>query len=168
MTIGVEVKEIMEDYVLITYDIPATGKKLRATFLKQAKAIGAEAHTASAYLMPYSEKAMELANQLESAGHAVVWGPVHQPDKEKALEITTKYGDHIKIRCQAIEQRLAISQDYLASGKLKIALRMGIKTGKLLKQLAQISESYNPDWFKARLEELVKKWKKIYGGTIGD
>lgn len=167
MTVGVEVKEIIQDYVLITYDIPAKEKKLRAKFLKEAKAIGAESDTASVYLIPYSEKAMELASQLQSAGHASVWGPAHQPNKEKAIEKTIKYGDHIQIRCQVIEQRLAISQNHIVSGELGVALKMGIKTGRLLKQLAQIQESYNPDWFKSKLEELVMKWKEIYGGTIG-
>jgi len=161
-----EVKEIISDFILIVYDIPATAKKLRAAFLRDAKAIGAIQHTQSCYLLPLSDKAFELANELAVKGSAVVWKS-KQPDKEKALEITTKYGDHIHTRCLAIENRLAISQDYIASGKLGIALRMGVKTGKLLKQLAQIQESYSPDWFKTKLEELVGKWKEIYGGSVG-
>lgn len=162
-----QVKEIIEDYVLITYDIPAKAKQLRASFLKEAKAIGAEPDTASVYLIPYGEKAMELASKLESAGHASVWGPAHLPNKEKAMDKTVKYSDHIQIRCQVIEQRLARIQEHILAGRLGVAKKMGVKTGDLLQQLEQIRESFNPDWFKVEIKKLVFKWKEIYGGSIG-
>lgn len=164
MVTKAEVKEIIQDYVLIVYDIPQDAKKLRAKFLKEAKVMGAEKQTDSSYYLPYSKKAMELANQLESAGHAVVFGPAHQPNKEKALQMTTKYHQHLQARCDYISQRLVICQEYLAQGKLGVAKRMGIKTGKLLAQLTQIAESFSPDWLKPRIEELVAQWKEIYGG----
>jgi len=156
-----EVKEIIQDYILISYDIPAKAKALRKSFLKAAHAIGAEMYTASVYLIPYSAEALEWANELESAGHAVVW-KAHQPDEKKALEITTKYADAIKARCDYIEQRIAIAQDYINEGRLKMAMKMGVKTGQLLQQLAQIAHHFNPPWLEPRIEELYGKMKVLY------
>lgn len=157
-----EVKELIEDYILILYDIPATAKALRYQFLKEAHAIGAEMHTASCYLMPYSEAAMELANKLDSAGHAVVW-QAHMPDKVMASGMTVSYAAAIKARCDSIDQRLDIAQSYIAAGRLEMGSKMAIKTGKLLQQLSKIAENYNPEWLLPRIEELVAKWKQIYG-----
>jgi hypothetical protein len=39
---------------------------------------------------------------------------------------------------------------------------MGIKTGKLLGELAKISENFSPAWFVKRLNKLVNDWKKLY------
>ena len=148
--------------MLITYDIPALSRKLRDKFIKKAKQLGAMAHTQSTYLIPYSENAMELANELESEGHAVVWKS-HQPDKEKALAITNTYEEHVKLRCATISQRLVIAQEYIVAGRLFYAIRMGIKTGKLLQELAHIFESFSPEWLGGELLTLVEDWKKIYG-----
>ena len=162
-TAKTEVKELIEDYILILYDIPATAKALRYQFLKNARAMGAEEHTASAYMLPFSEQAMELASKLNSAGHAVVFGPAHQPDKVKASEMTVKYTDAIKARCDNIDQRLDIAQSYIAAGRLEMGNKMAIKTGKLLQQLSKIVENYNPEWLLPRIVELTAKWKEIYG-----
>ncbi|MDZ4231067.1 MAG: hypothetical protein U1B77_04540 [Dehalococcoidales bacterium] len=155
------VKEIVQDFVLVTFDIPAKAAALRRHFLKKAHEIGAVCHTDSVYLMPYSVQAQALANELESAGHAVIWR-AHQPDQEKAIEIMAKYETAVKIRCQLIEQRLALANEYIAAGRLKLAQNMGAKTGKLLYQLAQIAENWDAPWLKPRLEKLVKDWKAVY------
>lgn len=155
------VKEIIQEYILITYDIPAKAKALRRAFLKAAHAIGAESHTDSVYLIPYSAEAIGLANELESAGHAIIW-QAYQPDEKKALEITTKYGDAIKARLDYIEQRIAMSQDYVTTGRLKMAMRMGIKTANLLQQLVKISHHFNPAWFQPRIAELYEKLQVMF------
>lgn len=157
-----EVKELIQDFVLITYDIPAKAKKLRRSFLRDAAAMGAEQYTESVYLLPYSEEALKMACELESAGHAVVW-TAHMPDEKTALNINIKYEHGIKNRCMLIEQRLVIAQEYIQNGWLKRAQKMGIKTGKLLKELSVIAENYKPDWFTERLQELVKNWKEVHG-----
>ena len=156
-----EIKEIEQNWVLLTYDIPRKDQKVRDSFIKEAKAIGAVMHTESCYLLPYSDKAFELANKVAAIGNAVVWKS-RQEDKEKAEEITTKYGDHLKIRCQSIEQRLVASAQYMQAGKLGVALIMGIKTGKLLQQLAQIAESFDPGWLGQKVKELTVQWRTIY------
>lgn len=161
MTSKAEEKELLTDWILLTYDIPAKEKKLRRQFLKEAHAIGAEAHTESVYLIPYSEKAMALANELESAGHAVVWS-AQQHDITKAVEINVKYSEGIKNRCKVIEQRLVIVQEYIKKGWLRRAQKMGVKTGALLTELVKINENYHPGWLKPKIEELLKKWKEVH------
>jgi len=158
-----ETKFIQEDWVLICYDIPAKDRKLRHEFIRDAKQLGAIGHTDSVYLMPYSEKAMELASELAIKGHAVVWRS-KQEDKQKAIEITTSYDAALKVRCDYLLQRLHIGSEHITGGHLKVALKMGVKTGKLVKELAQISSSYCPKWFDKRIEEIFAKWKEIYSG----
>ncbi len=156
-----EVKELILDFVLIMYDIPAVEKKLRRQFIRDALEMGAEQYTESVYLLPFSEKALEMANQLESAGHAVVFS-AHQHDMAKAVEINVKYAEGIKNRCNVISQRLVIVQEYIKKGSLLRAQGMGKKTGKLLKELVKINENYQPGWLKPKIEELLSKWKEVH------
>jgi len=160
----VDKKELVQDWILLTFDIPAKEKSLRGKFLASIYALGAQIHTESVYLMPFSDEAMKWAAKLESAGHAVVW-QAHQPDEKKAWEYTIKYDTGLSARCDNIEQRLKIAEDYIVAGKLVVANAMAVKTGKLLQQLSQIaSGGYNPPWLMPRIELLVKEWKNIYGG----
>lgn len=156
-----EVKEIIQNYVLITYDIPAKETKTRSLFLKEARAIGAIGYTQSCYLLPYSEKAFELANKLALIGDAIVWKS-RQEDKAKALAITYKYEDHLHLRCDYIRQRLVIGMEHIAAGRLGKANQMGRKTGELLAQLAQIAENFYHEWLNEELKELVADWKVVY------
>lgn len=162
MPVGAEVKTIVQDWILISYDIPASAKSTRRAFLKAVHALGGEMHTASVYLMPYSEEAMGWANELESAGHAVVWR-AQQTDPDKAEAITAKYEAAVKARCDYIEHRLEISQDYIAAGKLKMAEKMAIRTTHLLGQVVKIAKVFNPPWLQPRIEELYLKMKHMYG-----
>ncbi len=156
-----EVKELILDFVLIMYDIPAVEKQLRRQFLKDVYEMGGEQYTESAYLLPYSEKAIKMADELESAGHAVVFRS--QPyNITKTVEINVKYATGIKNRCKVISQRLVIVQDYIKKGNLLRAQGMGIKTGKLLKELVKINENYKPGWLKPKIEELLSKWKEVH------
>lgn len=90
----VESKEIVSDYLLLTYDLPATQGKLRKRFLKEAMAAGAMMHTASCYLMPFSPKMQALADDLAVTGHAVIWRS-KQENTGMAKMITIKYAEHI-------------------------------------------------------------------------
>jgi len=156
-----EEKELILDFVLIMYDIPAVEKQLRRRFIRDALEMGAEQYTESVYLLPFSEKALEMANELESAGHAVVFS-AHQHDMTKAVEINVKYSTGIKNRCKVIEQRLVIIQDYIKKGSLLRAQGMGLKTVRLLKELNKINENYQPGWLKPKIKELLKKMKEVY------
>lgn len=156
-----EVKELIQDFVLILYDIPALEKKVRRKFLKDAHEMGAEQYTESAYLLPHSEEALKMADALESAGHAVVFSA--QPyNLAKTVEINVKYAEGIKSRCSAIEQRLVIVQDYIQRGWLMRAQNMGEKTKVLLDELEKINKNYQPGWLKPKIDELLIKWKEVH------
>jgi hypothetical protein len=159
-------KEIMADWLLIVYDIPANsdGNKLRKQVLKDMSVMGAVMHTASCYYMPYSDKAFQLADELKQKGNAVVWVS-QQKDKKVALQLKTSYEEHLKMRCTYIEQRLVIMAQHIEGGRLGKAKRMADKTTKLLKQLIGISETYNPEWLLPKVEELFGKLKELYSGT---
>lgn len=162
MTTQAEVKKIIQDFVLITYDIPEKEKKLRAQFLKEAHSLGAICHTQSVYLMPYSDKTFELANALAAKGDAVVWVS-QQKDPKKAAQITMSYEQHLQTRCGAIEQRLVIAQQYMAAGKLGIAEKMRERTAKFLGELDKINETYGSEWLEKRLQELHIEYMEVYG-----
>ena len=162
----VEVKEIIQDYVLICYDIPQKEKALRHRFLKLAHSLGAVMHTASVYLMPYSDEAFKMAEELAAVGEAVVWKS-HQANLAQAAGITHDYAAHLQARCQLIEQRLVMAQEHLAAGRLKLAAKMGVKTNKLHKELCKIQETYGQKWLLARIIELSAGWEKTHGGQYG-
>ena len=102
-----------------------------------------------------------MANELESAGHAVVFS-AHQHDLTKAIEINVKYSTGIKNRCKVIEQRLVIVQEYIKKGNLLRAQGMAVKTARLLEELHKINENYHPGWLKPKIEELLNKMKEVY------
>jgi len=156
-----EVKVITQDYVLITYDIPAADSKLRKEVLKTMAAIGAVAYTQSCYLVPFSETSFNLANEISSKGHAVVWVS-KQHDEKKALEIQFKYEEHLHIRCATIEQRLYTIKEHIEEGRLNRANRMAEKTHVLIDQLKKISLSFNPPWFLPRIAELENLMGQLY------
>lgn len=156
-----QVKEIISDYILLTYDIPAKQKALRYQFLKKAGQIGAMQYTESVYLLPYSEESFQLASEMATSGKAVIWKS-HQVDETKAISITQSYGQHIQARCAMIEQRLLTAQEHITKGHLRRALTMAIRTGNLLKELAIISKTYKPQWFVEKLDNLIAEWKTVH------
>lgn len=160
---GVEVKEIVDEYVLLVYDIPATvdGNKLRKQFLKAAYSIGAMCFTQSCYLLPYSEQSFSLASEVAEKGNAVLWVS-KQKDAEKAKQINFKYEEALKLRCQTIEQRLVIIKNHIEAGHLGKANRMAGKTAALLKQLVRISETYSPPWLVPQIEKMFLAMKQLY------
>jgi len=157
----VEVKEIVSDYLLLTYDIPASQGKLRKRFLKEAGESGAMMYTQSVYLMPWSDKMQAMANELAQTGHAVVWRS-QQEHAGLAKSITIKYAEHIQARCQLIEQRLVQIKDHIEAGRLAHANRMAKKTHDLFIQLYKISETFNPPWLQPTLAILGGNMAQIY------
>lgn len=158
---SLEEKEIMQDYVLISYDIPCTNNKLRMWFVRKLHQLGAIKRTDSDYLIPYSDKVYELVSKVAEEANVDVWRS-HMDDKATALEITESYGQAVLKRLEYIELRITMAQDHINAGRLSAAKKMGIRTGKLLDEVAQISETYHPQWLEPKLMELVMAWKKLY------
>lgn len=156
-------KEISPGYILVTYDLPASAKAVRRKFLTKALEGGAMMHTASCYLMPETSENMALAEELATIANVYIF-TANVPHEHDAVEIHSKYGDHLLARCKALDHRLLAEQTYIQSDYLGIAAKMGAKTGKMLQQLAHIAKSYQEPWFLARLENLVTNWKQIHSG----
>jgi hypothetical protein len=159
-----EIRQIVQDYVLITFDIPQNQGKLRKLVLKKIHSIGGMMHTASVYLIPYSDKAMELANMIKEVGDVVVWTS-HQDNLSTAKNITFSYDNHLAVRCSLISQRFYKIQQYIDKEQLGRANTMILKTKVLIDQLHKISETYCPSWLPEKLKEFDNQLSQVIGGN---
>lgn len=158
---GVEIKEIQTEWILICFDIPQSAGKLRKLILRRISELGGVMNTASVYLLPYSENVMELANQISSDGDVVIWKS-KQEHPEIAKTITMKYQEHLQKRCSAIQLRLAIIADHISKENLGKANRMALKTKHLLDQLKQIDANYQTSWLAKQIGILEISLKEVY------
>jgi len=161
---SIEIKEIQIEWILICFDIPQSGGKLRKLVLKRISELGGVMNTSSVYLLPYSQNAMELASQISSNGDVVVWKS-KQEDEHVAKLITMKYEQHLHNRCSVIWQRLEIIADHLKNERLGKAHVMAWKTKKFLDQLKKIAENYHTDWLPKEIEALEKSLSEVYNTT---
>lgn len=156
-----EIKQIIDSYVLVTYDIPASQGKLRKMVLKELAKIGAMPYTQSVYLIPLSEESFALANEISAGGSAFVWR-AKMPNTDKAHAITIKYEDHIHDRISFIQQRIVQIKDHIEAGRLGKATRMVEKTHQLISQLEQIMKTYNPAWLSPEIAILKQNMYQVY------
>lgn len=165
MQTSTNITSMTPEFVLVTFDMPATMKKERHQFLKKAKDIGAVEHSQSAYYMPFSPATLALAEGLaQMPGTKVYVHLTAMPDTTQTQEMHLKYAQAIAIRCDIIDQRLDIAQQHVEDGHLDMAQRSFTKTQRLLTQLITIRDNgFNPPWLTPRLTELAAKWKEIYG-----
>jgi hypothetical protein len=130
----IQVREVVDKWMLITYDLPNTeiGVKARSLFLKQAQSIGALQHTESVYLMPWSIEAEQLALHLAktAGGEVVVWSQA-EPVNHKE-DITASYDRALRPLMQQITARLDKMDGYKFANRRKSVLRMAPKTERLL------------------------------------
>lgn len=157
----VEIKEIVDDYLLLCYDIPASAMKERKQFLRQALSVGALMFTSSVYLLPYSSTSMALAEKLAKVGSAVIWRS-KQENPQIAKAITIKYDEHIRERVAYIMARFVSIKMHIEEGRLGIADKMIAKTHDLIEQLKTISESYHPIWLDSSISLLEKNLSQVY------
>lgn len=147
-----EIKEIVQDYVLIVFDIPQSQGKLRKLILKKIHEIGGEMNTSSVYLMPYSAGAMALAEAIKPYGDVVVWKS-HQDDPVKAKGITIDYAGKVMARCQLISLRFSMINSYIEEGQFGRATHMIIKTKTFIDQVKKINETFSPPWLPEKIAE---------------
>jgi ABC-type sugar transport system ATPase subunit len=149
---SVEVKQLVDEYILICFDIPQSQGKLRKKVLKAIHDIGGQMHTASVYIMPYSDQAMAVAEEIKGLGDVVLWRS-KQLDLGKAEALTMNYAEHIVSRCQVISQRFVMIKDYIEQEQFGRATLMIIKTKRLLDQLKKINETFSPPWLPVKIAE---------------
>lgn len=149
----IETKEIVDEYILLCYDLPATASKARKKFLKKALQVGAMMYTASVYLMPYSSIAMKLAEELAATGTAVIWRS-KQENKAMAKIINMQYDQHLKEKLEIIMGRLIMIQDHIECYELSHANKMVKKTSQMIDDLKVIAQTYHPDWLTDAIGDL--------------
>lgn len=140
--IKINTRELVDEWVLITYDIPVTeaGKIARSKFLKTAPKIGAMMHSRSVYLIPNTSQAQAAALDLASTvgGEVYIW--TSRMDEDQAKQVTSFYDNKINDAIENIIDRLGKQNELLlpdAEGRVKtgMAERMKRKTMNLYKQL---------------------------------
>ena len=130
----IQLREIVDKFTLITYDLPNTeeGNKARERFLIQASAIGAIQHTESVYLLPDSPEAQTLALNLAktNGGEVICWGNA-EPLNHKE-DITAGYDRALRKMLKQIGGRLDKMAEYFYQGHQKRVLQMIPKTERML------------------------------------
>jgi len=134
----IEVRDIVDRWLLLTYDLPCDekGNKARREFLLEAKSLGATRHTDSVYLMPWTTVAEHLALQLARVGEVVVWTSV-PTDESKNRQLTVQYDRGIEPILDEIGGRIDRIQEHFSKRRMKRGLKMMEKTERMLDQVEQ-------------------------------
>ncbi len=135
--IKINEREMVDNWILITYDLPGTeeGNKARGKFLKEAPKFGAVMHSRSVYLMPLTDEAQIAAVNLSKvkAGTVYVW--TSRVDPEQAQTLTKFYDDKLAVQVEAIRDRIKKIEKHELDNKFGLADRIRRKTVKLFNQL---------------------------------
>ena len=130
---NIEMRDIVDKWLLLTYDIPHSeeGDRARREFLQEAYLIGATQHTESVYLLPWTPAAELIALRVARAGKAVVWTS-SLTDQAKAAEITRNYDRGIKKTLDEITDRIDRIVEHNRKKRFKRAFKMKAKTARML------------------------------------
>jgi hypothetical protein len=135
--IKINPRELVDEWILITYDIPVTenGKEARAKFLKMAPKIGALMHSRSVYLMPNTQQSQLAAVELSKTvgGEVYIW--TSKAGEEQTKQITAFYDSRIETEIEHLEERLDKEAKLTLDEKYGMAERMHRKTFNLFSQL---------------------------------
>lgn len=136
--VNIETRELVDKWLLITYDIPVSeaGNKARAEFLTNARLIGATRHTDSVYLMPWTKNAEVLALHLAQAGEVCIWTS-QTTDESKAREITESYDKSLQPQLNEISERIDRITEHINKNRLKRAHKMADKTDRMIDSMEQ-------------------------------
>ena len=136
--IPIQAREICDEWLLLTYDIPHTkkGDRARREFLNEARYLGATQHTASVYLMPWTPEAEILALNIAKVGQACVWTS-KVTDPGLARSITEKHDKDLEDVLDEINERLDRIEVHLANEHYKIAEKMRDKTLDMFKTIKE-------------------------------
>ena len=135
--IEIDARELVEEWILITYDIPVTdeGKEARLKFLKTAPRIGAMMHSRSVYLMPDTQQAQLASVELSKIDGAEVYLWTSKVDGDQAVQLTDFYDKKIQEQIETIDQRIIQEEILVKDEKFGMADRMHRKTSNLFSQI---------------------------------
>jgi hypothetical protein len=130
----IRVREVVDSWMLITYDLPNSeeGNMARQHFLIAAAAIGAVSQTESVYFMPWSPEAQILALNLAkvAGGEVIVWGKAEPLNRKD--EVTARYDAKLEPLMDGIVERLDKMDAYRFTNKQKRVIKMIPKTERLI------------------------------------
>lgn len=135
------VKEIVADWILVTYDLPSTKEGLtrRHDFLRAGKYAGAVQHSESVYYMPMTQVAVEAITKLsEGSGGAVFVWYTKAASESLAQQLTTVYDKQVLEWIEKVGERVPKISEHLAKGHMKMASNMIEKTEEALDVLLGI------------------------------
>jgi len=138
--VDVQMREVCDQWILITYDLPNTeeGQKARSKFLHRAERIGAVQHTESVYLMPWTPESELCAVEVASIGRAFLWVSSIK-DENRAKELTEDYDAKVEAGLiKEVRERIAKMQEH-AQSNIRAFERMKAKTFTLLDESAAIA-----------------------------
>lgn len=163
--IQINSRELIDEWVLITYDIPVTedGNKARSNFLKLAPKIGAIMHSRSVYLMPNTKQAQAAAVELSATigGDVYIW--TSKVDEQQAKQITSLYDKKISEKVEHLYDRIKKENELILNEKFGMADRMHRKSVNLFHQLlfSAIQRGINANTHKKLVDLESKLYKDI-------
>jgi len=160
--IDVQVRELVDKWILLTYDLPVTkeGNDARYKFLANAHRIGAIKHTNSVYLMPWTPQAELAALQVAAIGDAFLW--ISEVKEDRVAKLTQDYDRKSIIMFDKVEERLDKIEGHMIQGHMKRAARMLDKTRPMVDSLINIaSQRGNLDLYE-RAGKLKEKFDLLY------
>lgn len=121
---GIQERDLISDWILITYDLPVTpeGMAARSKFLHMAPRLGAMMHTRSVYFMPQSQASEVAALELSKVGQVFVW--TSSLDDVKSKELTQLYDSRIRDEIKQVRIRIANGRKHVTEDKMGMADRM--------------------------------------------
>ncbi|MFH1485552.1 MAG: hypothetical protein ABIH46_05730 [Chloroflexota bacterium] len=157
MEVPVEIKEIISDWILLTYDLPTNeaGNKARYEFLKEAPRAGFAQHTESVYLAPWTEDASFAILKLAEVGKLFVWYTTVS-DPEKARELTRHYDQEVLSWLDDLDARLERIWGHIDNRRFKLAGRMIERTLRMMKELGEVIERRGSARLREELDRLQK------------
>lgn len=161
--VELQVREVCDQWILITYDLPNTdeGQKARSKFLRRAESIGAVQHTESVYLMPWTPESEMYAVEVASIGRAFLWVSSIK-DENRAKEITDDYDAKVESGLiKYVRERIKKMQQH-AQSNIRAFERMKVKTFTLLDESAGIASRRGS----VRLAETVASLRKEVNDII--
>jgi hypothetical protein len=132
----IEAREIVDKWLLMTYDIPVSeeGNKARYQFYLKARHLGATQHTESVYLMPWMPEAELMALDLAKIGKVIVWTAAATTESQ-AAEITARYDKALIPVLKEISTRIDRIAVLVEKEKSGLAQKMVEKTETMIKDM---------------------------------
>jgi len=159
----IQIKEVVEKFLLITYDLPRSeaGNKARQQFLIQAKSIGAVQFTESVYMMPWGGEAERLALSLAktAGGEVIVWSQAQPLNKQE--EVTASYDNALRPRMVEISERLDKIGEYKYKNRRKMVLKMLPKTEQLMANMEAAIARRGSEVLAVWLELLKQRYTQV-------